>query len=495
MKKNIFTFLFLIPAFAALAATNIDAPALTAPANGASNIAPYTLLDWGAVAGAWTYKIEYSIDSNFTTSDILNTGSTAVYVSDLLFGEIYYWRVKAIGFTDSSAWSARWSFTTRDLVSITAPLTGAVEQTPVVEIKWTAIAGVTAYQWEVDSAMTFDSPLKRSDIIASPTVVTNTRQLYFGQNYYLRMRTMHSADTSSWSSPITFATLDSFALLRPSSNFDTLHVVALEVRWTYVKSTYYDIAFSLDSNMTSPQIVTVDSSSVARNLAQVIQYAKATSPTLLFDTVYYWSVRARNVYDTTDWVEIRKFKTLNTVTLSSPANGATTTTVPELKWVALKNTDHYILQLDTVAGFTNPVEYIVDTNLYKITDELEAFTTYYWRVKSITAVDTSGWSSVWSMETGAGIGIAEASFSNESISMFPNPCSGRLNVDIESTNSGQLVMSISNIIGETVFSKNLQLRTGKNNLQFNLDHLVSGIYLVKFEGADKTITKKLVIDR
>jgi hypothetical protein len=310
------------------------------------------------------------------------------------------------------------------------------------------------------------------------------------------MRARHSVDTTNWSTPVMFSTIDTLALIRPLATSDTLYTPSFQMRWGYIKAKYYDIALAFDSLMTSPQIITVDSGSCATNYSGVVQYM-VTLPVLEFGKTYWWTVRARNAFDTTAWMTSRRFYTDSTVTLYAPANAATeVSTMPQFDWRVMAGTDNFVLQYDMNSGFTAPTTINTDTvSKFTVTSELEGFETYYWRVRSMTSVDTSIWSTVRSFTTGSGIGVTEQSWNSENISIYPNPCQGKLGVEIESAAAATITLNVSNILGQQLISNVHTVKAGKNNIQLNLDHLTDGIYLLTIQGEKNTITRKVILDR
>lgn len=90
-----------------------------------------------------------------------------------------------------------------------------------------------------------------------------------------------------------------------------------------------------------------------------------------------------------------------TPTLASPADAATDISiVPTLQWGAVFNADEYEIQIATDTGFAHPVEIAMPfTASYTLTNELAPSSTYYWRVRTISACGTSAWSGLFGFET------------------------------------------------------------------------------------------------
>lgn len=144
------------------AQVRIYTPELVNPANMAINQAPNVILDWNAVTGGNTgiinYEVQLDTDPAFTNPVLFQTQFiTAVQTTELIFGETYFWRVRAIDGTDVSPWSDPWSFRVIRRIVLTKP-TDASEQKTDVTLEWTAISGLTHYEIQVDT-VSFWSPV------------------------------------------------------------------------------------------------------------------------------------------------------------------------------------------------------------------------------------------------------------------------------------------------------------------------------------------------
>lgn len=98
--------------------------------------------------------------------------------------------------------------------------------------------------------------------------------------------------------------------------------------------------------------------------------------------------------------------------------------------------------------------------------------------------DTAGISSV---------GVTEVSKNESKISVYPNPANDYIQVGFESTTSGNITLSISNVLGENVavFTNTLN-NTGYNNISMDVSGLQSGIYFLNINENGKVKTQKFV---
>ena len=91
------------------------APALTAPANGATNVAATPTFTWNAVPQAASYSIQVATDAGFTNVVASATGlATPTWTSNVALNTstTYYWRVWAVNTCGTGVYSGAYSFTT-----------------------------------------------------------------------------------------------------------------------------------------------------------------------------------------------------------------------------------------------------------------------------------------------------------------------------------------------------------------------------------------------
>jgi photosystem II stability/assembly factor-like uncharacterized protein len=178
--KNIYLFLlvFLIPSTFLLAQTRVYPPELSAPENGDVNQMPDVELDWHAVTGdnlEIFYEVQISEDASFTNPvDFPLTNLTAINASELMFGDTYFWRVRAHDGDNVSDWSEVWSFEVLKTVEINKPTDGS-EVNPQVDLEWDEVVGATSYQILVDTLYTWKKETTPFDkYVRSVVVLSNT---------------------------------------------------------------------------------------------------------------------------------------------------------------------------------------------------------------------------------------------------------------------------------------------------------------------------------
>jgi hypothetical protein len=122
-----------------------------------------------------------------------------------------------------------------------------------------------------------------------------------------------------------------------------------------------------------------------------------------YSTEYYWRVRAVFVDDTSNWSSYWIFTTTKEFSipapmLVSPVNDSQDNQKDGLfTWKSIEEASYYELNVSKTKNFDSLIFeefYLTDTSFAYT--EFEPDTTYYWRVKAFSSIDSSNWSSIWS---------------------------------------------------------------------------------------------------
>lgn len=79
--------------------------------------------------------------------------------------------------------------------------------------------------------------------------------------------------------------------------------------------------------------------------------------------------------------------------------------------------------------------------------------------------------------------------------IYPNPSATKAQININSKATTTAVVSISNALGSTVSTKNVELSVGKNNIQLDSENLTSGIYFATISANNSKIVKKFTVNK
>jgi hypothetical protein len=126
-------------------------------------------------------------------------------------------------------------------------------------------------------------------------------------------------------------------------------------------------------------------------------------------TTYYWRVKAIEP-TLSPWSEKWSFttslgRTVTAPNLHSPEAGASGVSVsPIFQWSAIAGADSYELMVSTFATFDNPTilktdGYALPTTAWQCNISLNHDTTYYWKVRAVSADSCSAWSAVSAFST------------------------------------------------------------------------------------------------
>lgn len=183
---SLFTLFLLFFTISLSGQSRVYAPNLRAPESGEAEAAPNVILDWDAVTGE-TLEITYDVQlaKNEDFSDAFNfprTDLSAVETEQLLFGEHYFWRVKAFDADEPSGWSESWSFTVTNSVNIKSPKIGKEVYTSQ-EIKWDEITGLLKYELNVDTSYVWNQVNTETENNVLATFVLNDANMWLvGEN-------------------------------------------------------------------------------------------------------------------------------------------------------------------------------------------------------------------------------------------------------------------------------------------------------------------------
>lgn len=490
MKKIYLSVLASLAFLVVFAAPDIYTPEMVAPANNQVGSAPNVELDWNAVTGqlGLHYEVQLSENAAFTSPVNFSTELTAYRMSHLMFGKQYFWRVRAIDNQGTSAWSDARNFTTIAKPVIRRPNNNATGSAPNVQIIWETISGVAFFDFQLDTVDTFDSPEAHITSVVGTLAQSNASSLFFAQEYYLRVRARHAADTSDWSVVRSFTVEDVFELKKPNDN--SVGVVPdIEFEWNKIDGLEkYNLYVSTDEQFVHTEMYTA-----AKNLTKLVP------DTLRFGVQYFWRMAAIHMRDTI-MSDIRSFTVLDKATLNSPANNATNVElVPFLKWDRISGVEIYKLELSSNADMSGAILYSVNATdgngqeQFKVPNNvLDSADTYYWRVKTISSIDTSNWSDTWNFRCVA-VGVDEPVFRN-GLRIYPAPAADYINIELKSGINSQAVVTLYDLLGKARMQREVQVVSGTiKDLQ--LGSLPNGIYMLRIEVVGVNYTSKVIVKR
>lgn len=490
MKKIYLSLFLTLSVIMVWAAPTIFTPELVAPLNNQTGMAPNVTLDWDAVVGmpGLYYEVQLSDDTLFTSPENFIAELSRVEMSQLMFGDSYFWRVRAVDETGTSDWSEIRKFTVLIQTIIRTPANGANKVIANVEIVWDKVTGVDAFDYQLDTTSTFDSPELRNTTVPGSLNKFATSNLKFGLKYYLRIRARHAADTSLWS-PTNSFTVTSIFDLRDPSNGALAVAPDAEFRWRRVDGiNKYNLYISTDPDIHSYEIY----SALKTDTRKV-------PDTLMFGTTYYWQMSANHSADTL-FSPIFSFTTISAVKNISPANNATNVSIqPILKWNTVSGITAYNVQVADNPDFDNPKTYHIhelsniSTQSFKVpATSIDSATVYYWRTNMVSTRDTSDWSPAWSFRTEA-LGVNDIEIV-QNVKVYPSPASSSINIQLPSAENGKAGLLIYNLLGKVRMNSEVNINNGLIR-DIPVSSLADGLYLIQVVKEGKSYSNRLIISR
>ncbi len=389
----------------------VSSVSLTTPANNTETGTTVTI-DWQPHKGVTYYQYQIDTTSAFNSS-LMQQGQN-VYINafdgnqdtrhtfqNLYFGKTYFWRVRAGNANDVSDWSEVRTFLTSPDLELFYPLDGSNTFTEV-NFSWEELNGATYFQLQLDTNMYFASGMAEQYNVFG-TGSKTISNLYFGENYYWRVRAVNLTDTSLWSDTYSLFTYDLVGLFSPGQgelNLDT----ALTLDWmAHPGASSYELEVDTSNTFSTSWLIQASQTYLGPN--SNLQDTEYELIGLEQNQYYFWRVRILNEKDTSDWEE-RWFST-GSITLVLPQppalisplhNEINVTINPLLLWSNVTNAAGYYYQISKDYDFTNSSTYY-SSSAQQMLSNLDYVEDYYWRVRTFDGNLISAWSAIYHFKT------------------------------------------------------------------------------------------------
>lgn len=327
----------------------------------------------------------------------------------------------------------------------------------------------------------FNSPFAKTLDVIKDSNNVDVNNLLFGKTFYYRIRGIHSADTTDWSSAKAFTTY-AFPELESPSDGASNQALEIVFEWTeYTGVTRYYIEVSNTEDFSSSLNYISDSNSVSINGFN-------------FSETYYWRVRAQHPDDLSDWTEAYSFNTVDAITLVSPEDNATgVVRSVNFSWEEVLGAPNYQISYAKSDDFSDAETFMTEKASYQVLSPLDEKETYYWKVRGIAGLDTSSWSPVWMFQI-EGPDAINDNFNESSVKVYPNPSNGTFNLELNSSETSDYSVSITDISGKVIETREISAQNGNNIISFgNNNDLEAGVYLVNIKKGDAIVTKRLFV--
>jgi hypothetical protein len=374
-------------------------PVALLPANGATSIAVAPVFSWSGAVGATSYNVQVSSFASFASlvKDTL-TSDTTLGFGTLQRDSTYYWRVRAINVSGSSAWfSPPFSFRTiispPQLPALVAPANGTNSVPVDAVLIWRRSALATVYHIRVSSDSAFATTIIDASYADTTVQVTGLQN---DVTYFWRVSASDTGGTSAFSPSWAFTTIVARpalpAALVPIDHGESLPT-ALTFTWTHApRAALYRFQLSTDSLFGS-----LDVDSVFADTALHVQ-------ALVHGMNYFWRVSASNAGGTSGYTPIRSFTTIilsppAPVYIAPPDHAREEPLALICSWRPPSGATSYRFQLATDSLFAALLVDSLHADTTIALENLSHLTDYYWRVSASNAGGGSGFAGAWRFTT------------------------------------------------------------------------------------------------
>jgi len=487
-------------------------PVLRSPATLSGGVAIDPLLFWASSTYATRYHVQIAEEILFhiiAYEDSIIIDST-VHIPPLQNDKRYYWRVRALNNSATSAFSTVWSFTTIEGVATTpllrSPATAATSQPVDPVLVWSTVQWATRYHVLVGLDAAFTSIVFEDSTLIDTTV--HVTGLQNGKSHYWKVRAINARGASTFSSAWTFTTVEGMPLT-PSLRAPVASTASVPIdpvlQW---KSSQWATRYHLQVAEDTPfKILVLEDTAATDTIYRL--------PALQNDKRYYWRVRALNRIGTSPFSEIWNFMTIvappAVPVLQSPSNGGYSVSLNALiTWCRSMRADSYHLQVSDDALFRTLVfEDSTLTDTTSVVGPLRMYTMYYWRMRAKNAGGTTNFSTTWKFSTSPNMGVHLLSGEIPSVfslsQNYPNPFNPSTTIQFGLPDESQVSVNVYDLLGREV-SRVIsdRLPAGYFAVPWNASSLASGAYFYRIvaqsmhnDGVGHTFvqTKKLLLTK
>jgi hypothetical protein len=373
----------------ALPVQAVDAPLLSAPADGitvrstsfggALAVPPLAIptFEWQAVAGATSYVLEISQDINFITKQTFTTPLTSYTPTSAgSFSDgLWYWRVKVnlVGAPYSLVWSFWREWASADNYPVlTSPSDGAtVTFFDPPTFSWEPVVGAAKYRLEIASNFDFTTIVKTYEVL--PTTHQPLTKLTNG-GYFWRVIPLDPTNRLGAASEVRSFTMGyTQAPIQIEPADGSFPTFTPTFRWQAVRGAqHYVLEYSTSSTF-GPGTISITTNNITYT----------PQATLSNDINYYWRVRAASGLSLSDWSATWVFQKrwYLTPTLLTPTNNYSYVRFPFFSWTPVPGAARYRIQIDKDPDFVGLIlDQYTSNTYYTPTTWDGAGGSRYWRV-------------------------------------------------------------------------------------------------------------------
>jgi hypothetical protein len=477
--------------------TSAIAPVLRSPSNDAQGQPTTLTLRWSKIPSATAYGVQVAADSTFTLGmlvDDQNVTDTARVISGVPHGTTAYWRVRSRNGGVSSAYSGVWHFHTivgEPLLASPAPGVGG--QPLALTLRWRPVVAADRYTVQLSTDSLFGTT------ILSDTTLTDTLRAISGlksdTRYFWRARARNSGGWGAYSPARVFSTILSSPVPLSPAYAATGVPLNAQLVWSRVSSaSFYHLQLGTDSGFVA---------GLVKNDSSIVDTFRLVNG-LTLGTKYYWRIAARNAEGRGPYSSIFHFTTASQlppqVQLVAPETQvAIPADTARFIWRSGgAGIDRYWFEIAIDPAFTFRVIDSSLTDTSTVRRQLNAGSTYYWRVR---ARNLGGWGAFSEVRTFTVVatGVDRADHLPTAFALeqnYPNPFNPSTRITVALPRESELRVEVYNAAGElVVVLLDGRMGAGYHTLTFDASRYASGVYFYRMTTPEHSAVKKMVLIR
>ena len=477
-------------------------------------------LNWGAVAGAASYNVQYKLSSASSwTTVTASTNSKAL--TGLVAGSTYNYQIQTVcSASASSAYSTASTFNTASAsCAVPTGLTASSITTTTATLGWTAVTGATSYnvQYKLSSASSW----------TTVTASTNSKALtglVAGSTYNYQIQTVcSSSSSSSYSTAASFTTAAAACAVSTGLAAGSITSTTATLSWTAVSgAASYNVQYKLSS---ASSWTTVTSSTNSKALTGLvassaynyqIQTICSASSSAAYSTASTFTTAAPSCgadsYEPNNSVSVAQAISNNTnylayvcpagdedwyrfTTTTSARNfKVTLTTLPADYDLYVYNSGGTLIGSSTNGGTTN--------ELFTLNGGTVG--NYYIRVIGYSGA-TSPTIRYTLLATTSSAALRVAGEENEQVAdivnentgytVYPNPAADHFIASYTSHIDGVALVKVYDSMGKLITTSPFSVSPGLNQIELNTNDMNAGFYFVELQDGDAKYSTKILISK
>ena len=291
-------------------ATALGIPSHVLPSNRQVNVALKPTFKWNANTFATGYRIQYSLDSTFTTTllDVTQSDTQKVMTTNLSYNTNYYWRVKSADSLGSSNWSTFGRFQTELSVPKITTLSTSDHK---IRVNWTHTPNTNILKYYIYRSESANATVLIDSVAQGIYSYTDSSVLN-NKLYYYRISAVNQQKILSvYSNERRATALGVLSQVIPTNNQLNTSLNPT-LKWNKNNfATQYRIQYSSSSSFITPLLDEL-----------VVDTQKTIINNLNYNEYYYWRVRSVDTLGVSNWSNTNSFETkLDTPILDSVVAG------------------------------------------------------------------------------------------------------------------------------------------------------------------------------